>query len=85
MIVPDLRSSLADLAQILQLVNTSRSKKSPPQEALAPGLNASEIEEWGEFLHLPGKAFSDFDHIRQEIVNDTELKTGKNAGLRHSR
>lgn len=38
-------------------------------------------DEWGEFLHLPGKKFYNFDEIRDEIVRDTELKTGKNAGI----
>ncbi|KAJ1671157.1 vacuolar protein sorting-associated protein 1, partial [Spiromyces aspiralis] len=38
-------------------------------------------EEWGEFLHLPGKKFYDFSEIRQEIVSDTEAKTGKNLGI----
>ncbi|KAJ1935291.1 vacuolar protein sorting-associated protein 1, partial [Kickxella alabastrina] len=37
--------------------------------------------EWGEFLHLPGKKFYNFDEIRDEIVNDTERKTGKNLGI----
>ncbi|PWN32135.1 putative VPS1-member of the dynamin family of GTPase [Meira miltonrushii] len=38
-------------------------------------------DEWGEFLHLPGEKFHDFNKIREEIVRDTELKTGKNAGI----
>lgn len=38
-------------------------------------------DEWGEFLHLPGEKFYDFNKIREEIVRDTELKTGKNAGI----
>lgn len=38
-------------------------------------------DEWGEFLHLPGEKFHDFSKIREEIVRDTELKTGKNAGI----
>lgn len=37
--------------------------------------------EWGEFLHKPGEKFTDFNKIRDEIVHDTELKTGKNAGI----
>jgi hypothetical protein len=36
--------------------------------------------EWGEFLHLPGEKFYDFNKIRAEIIKDTEAKTGKNAG-----
>jgi replication fork clamp-binding protein CrfC len=39
------------------------------------------IEEWGEFLHLPGQKFYDFNKIREEIVLDTEKKTGKNVGI----
>ncbi|KAJ7346207.1 P-loop containing nucleoside triphosphate hydrolase protein [Mycena albidolilacea] len=38
-------------------------------------------DEWGEFLHLPGRKFSDFGEIRNEIVRDTEAKTGCNAGI----
>ncbi|KAI8337197.1 Dynamin central region-domain-containing protein [Chlamydoabsidia padenii] len=38
-------------------------------------------DEWGEFLHLPGQKFYKFEDIREEIVRDTELKTGKNLGI----
>ncbi|RHZ72497.1 hypothetical protein Glove_242g63 [Diversispora epigaea] len=40
-----------------------------------------EPDEWGEFLHIPGVKFSDFNKIREEIVKETESKTGKNAGI----
>lgn len=39
------------------------------------------MEEWGEFLHVPGQKFYDFNKIRDEIVKETESKTGKNAGI----
>lgn len=42
---------------------------------------AANADEWGEFLHLPGEKFYDFNKIRDEIVRDTEAKTGKNAGI----
>ncbi|QLL30624.1 hypothetical protein HG536_0A04410 [Torulaspora globosa] len=38
-------------------------------------------EEWGEFLHLPGKKFYNFDEIRQEIVRETDKLTGPNSGI----
>ncbi|KZV39157.1 dynamin-related protein 3A-like [Dorcoceras hygrometricum] len=38
-------------------------------------------EEWGEFLHLPGKKFFDFNEIRKEIQADTEREAGKNKGV----
>ena len=43
-----------------------------------PGSTASNTDgdEWGEFLHLPGQKFYDFDKIRDEIVRDTNLKCG---------
>ena len=41
----------------------------------------SNIEEWGEFLHIPGQKFYDFNKIREEIVKETESKTGRNAGI----
>jgi replication fork clamp-binding protein CrfC len=33
-------------------------------------------EEWGEFLHLPGKRFTDFHEIRAEIQRETDRTTG---------
>lgn len=39
------------------------------------------LEEWGEFLHLPGKRFYNFEEIREEIVRDTVAKTGENLGI----
>ncbi|KAF9583398.1 vacuolar protein sorting-associated protein 1, partial [Lunasporangiospora selenospora] len=46
-----------------------------------PSPDKQEPEEWGEFLHQPGVKYTDFNLIREEIVRDTELKTGKNAGI----
>ncbi|SAM05508.1 hypothetical protein [Absidia glauca] len=63
---------------ILQLINR------PATETQTPDNKANDYEdpnEWGEFLHLPGKKFHNFDKIRDEIVRDTELKTGKNVGI----
>ncbi|KAI3448223.1 hypothetical protein Pfo_004888 [Paulownia fortunei] len=38
-------------------------------------------EEWGEFLHLPGKKFFDFNEIRREIQAETEREAGGNKGV----
>lgn len=49
---------------------------------LKPGADSSQNpDEWGEFLHKPGEKFFDFNKIRDEIVQDTEIKTGKNGGI----
>ncbi|KAI8057583.1 Dynamin central region-domain-containing protein [Gilbertella persicaria] len=59
---------------ILQLINRPATDT---KEEVANG----NPNEWGEFLHLPGQKFYDFNKIREEIVKDTELKTGKNLGI----
>ncbi|KAF5731901.1 Dynamin-related protein 3A isoform 1 [Tripterygium wilfordii] len=38
-------------------------------------------EEWGEFLHLPGKRFYDFSEIRREIQAETDREVGGNKGV----
>ena len=38
-------------------------------------------EEWGEFLHLPGQRFYDFNQIREEIARETERVSGRNKGI----
>ncbi|KAK9470434.1 Dynamin central region-domain-containing protein [Dipodascopsis tothii] len=53
---------------VLQLINRPKSDN-------------DEADEWGEFLHLPNQKFTDFGKIREEIVRETESKTGKNAGI----
>lgn len=50
-----------------------------PDQQPKPG-SKENPDEWGEFLHLPAQKFFDFGKIRDEIVRDTESKTGRNAG-----
>eukprot|EP00039_Didymoeca_costata_P012952 m.189725 g.189725 ORF g.189725 m.189725 type:complete len:832 (-) comp15632_c0_seq13:173-2668(-) len=44
-------------------------------------LNYNPNNEWGEFLHAPGKKFTDFGEIRAEIEAETERMTGQNKGI----
>lgn len=62
---------------VLQLTNVTPGRKEP-EGGLKPGESA---DEWGEFLHCPGKKFYDFSAIRDEIVAETDRKTGKNVGI----
>ncbi|ORY03883.1 vacuolar sorting protein 1 [Basidiobolus meristosporus CBS 931.73] len=64
---------------VLQLINRPAIKTNLSEEK-SQG-NDEVKDEWGEFLHLPGEKFYDFNKIREEIVKDTELKTGNNAGI----
>ncbi|XP_039120893.1 dynamin-related protein 3A-like isoform X1 [Dioscorea cayenensis subsp. rotundata] len=43
--------------------------------------DAAEGDEWGEFLHLPGKRFYDFSDIRREIQAETDREAGGNKGV----
>ncbi|KAF2279897.1 uncharacterized protein EI97DRAFT_429671 [Westerdykella ornata] len=67
---------------ILQLINR------PPANNQVNGTKdvktsdaESNVDEWGEFLHIPGQKFFDFNKIREEIIRETESKTGRNAGI----
>ncbi|GAA5910224.1 dynamin-like GTPase VPS1 [Sporobolomyces salmoneus] len=75
---------------VLQLINRPASAKPTTNGDEAPSDEpgsqptsdkASNPDEWAEFLHRPGEKFFDFNKVREEIVADTELKTGKNAGI----
>ena len=57
-----------------QQANNSNGSKKTAREIL-PG------DEWGEFLHLPGRRFHDFDDIREEITRETDRLTGRNKGI----
>ncbi|SPN97257.1 probable VpsA protein [Cephalotrichum gorgonifer] len=43
--------------------------------------SAANHDEWGEFLHIPGEKFYDFNKIRDEIDRETAAKVGRNAGI----
>ena len=58
---------------VLQLHNTAGSGSG---EA-----GSGDGEEWGEFLHLKGEKFTDFDAIRVEIARETDAMTGQNKGI----
>eukprot|EP00794_Sanderia_malayensis_P006159 gene6159-6869_t len=42
---------------------------------------SEEPEEWGRFLHLKDKKFTNFEEIRKEIQAETERLTGNNKGI----
>jgi dynamin 1-like protein len=76
---------------ILQLYNTqtqsnateSGGKDDDSLEELDDTTNnkSDNADEWGEFLHMPGRKFYDFSQIRIEIVAETDRLTGKNRGI----
>ncbi|KAG7011559.1 Dynamin-related protein 3A [Cucurbita argyrosperma subsp. argyrosperma] len=44
-------------------------------------LQTKTSEEYGEFLHLPGRKFYDFSEIRREIRAETDREAGGNKGV----
>jgi replication fork clamp-binding protein CrfC len=69
---------------VLQLINRepqAAKTNGVKQEISAGADKEANADEWGEFLHIPGQKFYDFNKIRDEIVKETEAKTGRNAGI----
>ncbi|KAI8303675.1 Vacuolar protein sorting-associated protein 1 [Colletotrichum sp. SAR11_240] len=67
---------------VLQLINRPATSQSNGVEELADTNDkAANADEWGEFLHIPGQKFYDFNKIRDEISRETEAKVGRNAGI----
>ncbi|CAD6500305.1 BgTH12-07485 [Blumeria graminis f. sp. triticale] len=68
---------------VLQLINRQPAAKTngTAEEIVVGGDKEANADEWGEFLHIPGQKFHDFHRIRDEIVKETEAKTGRNAGI----
>ncbi|KAK6498777.1 vacuolar protein sorting-associated protein 1 [Arthrobotrys musiformis] len=73
---------------VLQLINRPAGTNNPTAngDSKDGGLKgstdaAANLDEWGEFLHIPGQKYYDFNKIRDEIVKETEAKTGRNAGI----
>eukprot|EP00210_Caulerpa_lentillifera_P001828 g1758.t1 len=59
---------------MLQLVRTNPADKQ----------SSTEFEEYGEFLHIKGKRFTNFNHIKAEILKETERVAGASKGISDS-
>jgi GTPase SAR1 family protein len=70
---------------ILQLYNTQALTEGEEEDEqygeAGHGSTDADAEEWGEFLHMPGRKFYDFSAVRSEIVRETERLTGRNKGI----
>lgn len=70
---------------VLQLINrpgtADTETNGTSQELEGSTDKAANMDEWGEFLHIPGQKFYDFNKIRDEIARETEAKVGRNAGI----
>lgn len=60
---------------------TSSSKDSTLASSTPNKSNVIDHNEWGEFLHLPGQRYYDFNEICAEIQRETERVSGKNKGI----
>lgn len=69
---------------ILQLINLPSDRDEDEEEEVHvphTSTNTAEQQEWGEFLHVPGRKFYDFAEIRREIENETARIAGNNKGI----
>ncbi|TLD31034.1 hypothetical protein PspLS_02595 [Pyricularia sp. CBS 133598] len=68
---------------VLQLHNRPASQSNGVNnEEISGGTDKhANADEWGEFLHITGQKFYDFNKIRDEITRETEAKVGRNAGI----
>lgn len=67
---------------VLQLINRPAATNGATSEFTKDGTDKeANADEWGEFLHIPGQKFHNFNKIRDEIEKETEAKTGRNAGI----
>jgi dynamin 1-like protein len=66
---------------ILQLINKTPAPQTNGDNKVETTDAESNVDEYGEFLHIPGQKFFDFNKIREEIVRETETKVGRNAGI----
>ena len=62
-------------------INSGNNKSTANGTISSSSSNNSNKQEWGEFLHLPGQKFFDFNEIRTEISRETDRLTGKNKGI----
>lgn len=74
---------------VLQLINRRPAKSSSSNADLLDlqthddkgQKTENNADEWGEFLHLPGKKIYNFDDIRKEIIKATDSTAGTNSGI----
>ncbi|CCH59471.1 hypothetical protein TBLA_0B06480 [Henningerozyma blattae CBS 6284] len=70
-----------DLTENLLDLKVDDSKESDKSKSSTKHQSEDNMEEWGEFLHLPDRKFYNFNDIRKEIVRETEKITGPNQGI----
>ncbi|KAF7186951.1 Dynamin-related protein DNM1 [Pseudocercospora fuligena] len=71
---------------ILQLINIPSEADKPDDHEIhvphTPAAAAGQKQnEWGEFSHMPGRKFYDFQEVKREIENETTRIAGSNKGI----
>ncbi len=59
----------------------SEDGEAPPLPPPKFPVDADEADAWGEFLHKPGMKYFNFEKIRDEIVAETDRKTGSTKNI----
>lgn len=70
---------------VLQLINVPSQRGDKPEDDAVHVPHTPESvagqDEWGEFNHIPGRRFYDFQEIKREIENETNRIAGANKGI----
>lgn len=72
---------------ILQLINVPSDNDAPEGSDVNVPHTAASVEaqgEWGEFHHIPGRQFTNFQDVKREIENETARIAGNNKGINRS-
>lgn len=64
---------------ILQMIRYNRDER----ESMVELTRNEKIKEWARFLHKPGQVFHNFDEVRKEIEDRTDVLAGNNKGITH--
>eukprot|EP00842_Homolaphlyctis_polyrhiza_P005172 jgi/Hompol1/5656/HPOL_004634-RA len=78
---PNSKGQVGGIAAASDKASADGAAASQPTADAFKSATGGDEDEWGEFLHLPGKRFTNFSEIRDEIERETERTTGKNAGV----
>ncbi|KFY33849.1 hypothetical protein V494_07266 [Pseudogymnoascus sp. VKM F-4513 (FW-928)] len=72
---------------ILQLINVPSDNDAPEGSDVHVPHTPASVEaqgEWGEFHHIPGRQFTNFQDVKREIENETARIAGNNKGINRS-
>ncbi|KAI0025597.1 Dynamin central region-domain-containing protein [Xylariomycetidae sp. FL0641] len=66
---------------VLQLISVEEDFSQPEIDGAYRNPTQARRSEWAEFLHVPGRKYTDFGDVKREIENETARVAGSNKGI----